>query len=310
MRCRAPGPAPARQERPPAADDVAPPAQDRAGSDDQPHRRQALRRYRSCKQRQPRPVRPRQTRVSARPLALSHSELMAQHKDLGVLPPPLPPRQAQQRHGMGRNQEDQLQAHKPKIIPRPGRQRPAGHVPDAWPSSQRSAEHPARWHRFSAPTGYPGSRRRAARRAGLGDEAVAMAADRSDGAGPDRSLVAGTPRARRYPPRAERRDPGQLPDPSGMSARRSSSSAKEPVALPSSTLAAIDLPTPAIRCSATPISAVTSCGWAAMARAALLETRARNGSPPVRTIRSAYSSCRRDGVNGLGHDSILPRLTG
>jgi len=44
--------------------------------------------------------------------------------------------------------------------------------------------------------------------------------------------------------------------------------------------------------------------------ASLLETRARNGSPPVRTIRSAYSSSRRDGVNGLGHDSILPRLTG
>jgi hypothetical protein len=27
--------------------------------------------------------------MSARPLALSHSELMAQHKDLDVLPPPL-----------------------------------------------------------------------------------------------------------------------------------------------------------------------------------------------------------------------------
>jgi hypothetical protein len=79
-----------------------------------------------------------------------------------------------------------------------------------------------------------------------------------------------TPRARRRLPRAERRDPGPLPDPSGMSARRSSSSAKEPVALTSSTLAPIDLPTPAVRCSATPISAVTSCGWAAMARAAFV----------------------------------------
>ena len=59
--------------------------------------------------------------MSARPRALSHSELMTQHKDLGVLPPPLPPRQAQQRHGTGDNQEDQLYAHKPKIIPRPGR---------------------------------------------------------------------------------------------------------------------------------------------------------------------------------------------
>ena len=161
MRCRAPGAAPARQPRPPAADDVALPAQDRAGSDDQPHRRQPLRRYRPRKQRQPRPVRPRQPRMSARPLTLSHRELMAQHKDLGVLPPRLPPRQAQQRHGTGDNQEDQLQACKPaslqackpKIIPRPGRPRPAWHVPDARPSSQRSAEHPARWHRFSAPTG-------------------------------------------------------------------------------------------------------------------------------------------------------------
>ena len=41
------------------------------------------------------------TRMSARLLALGHSELMTQHKDLGVLPPPLPPRQAQQRHGHG-----------------------------------------------------------------------------------------------------------------------------------------------------------------------------------------------------------------
>jgi hypothetical protein len=73
--------------------------------------------------------------MSARPLALSHSKLMAQHKDLGVLPPPLPPRQAQQRHSTGDNQEDQLQARKPKIIPRPGRPGPAWHVPDALPGS-------------------------------------------------------------------------------------------------------------------------------------------------------------------------------
>jgi len=121
MRCRAPGAAPARQPRPPAADDIAVPAQDRAGSDDQPHRRQALRRHRPRKQRQPRPVRPRQPPMSARPLALGDRELMAQHKNLGVLLPPLPPRQAQQRPGTGDNQEDQLHAHKPKIIPRPGR---------------------------------------------------------------------------------------------------------------------------------------------------------------------------------------------
>jgi len=119
MGCRAPGAAPARQPRPPAADDVAVPAQYRAGSDDQPRRRQALRWHRPREQCQPCAVRPRRTRMSARPLALSHSELMAQHQDLGVLPPPLPPRQAQQRHGTGDNQEDQLYAHKPKIIPRP-----------------------------------------------------------------------------------------------------------------------------------------------------------------------------------------------
>ncbi len=129
VRCRAPGAVPARPARPPAADDVPMPAQDRAGSDNQPHPCQALRRYRPCKQRQPRPVRPRQTPMSARPLALGHSELMAQHEDLGVLPPPPPPRQAQQRHGTSDHQEDQLQAHKPKIIPppaeqdRPGRRR-------------------------------------------------------------------------------------------------------------------------------------------------------------------------------------------
>jgi hypothetical protein len=103
--------------------------------------REALCRHRPRKERQPRPVRPRQTRMSARPPALGHSELIAQHQDLGVLPPPLPPRQPQQRHGTGDSQEDQLQPHKPKIIPRP-RRRPAG----------QPTEHPARWHRFSAPT--------------------------------------------------------------------------------------------------------------------------------------------------------------
>jgi hypothetical protein len=54
------------------------------------------------------PVRPRQTRMSTRPLTLGDSKLMAQHQD----------------------QVDQLQAHKPKIIPpRPARtfQPGAGH---------------------------------------------------------------------------------------------------------------------------------------------------------------------------------------
>ena len=65
-----------------------------------------------------RPVRPRQPRMSPRPLAQGHRELMAQHQDLGVLPPRLPPRQAQHRHGPGHDEEHQLQAHKPKIIAR------------------------------------------------------------------------------------------------------------------------------------------------------------------------------------------------
>jgi hypothetical protein len=140
MRCRAPGTAPARPACPPAADDIPLPAQDRAGSDDQPHRCQALRRDRPREQRQPRPVRPRQTRMSARPLALGRSELMAQHKDLGVLPPLLPPRQPQQRHGTGDNQEDQLQPHKPQIIPPPGRAPRVGQTPTARPLRQAFAQ--------------------------------------------------------------------------------------------------------------------------------------------------------------------------
>jgi hypothetical protein len=51
-------------------------------------------------------------------LALGHIELMTQHQDLGILPPRLAARQAQQRHGPGNNKKDQLQAHKPKIIAR------------------------------------------------------------------------------------------------------------------------------------------------------------------------------------------------
>jgi hypothetical protein len=60
-------------------------------------------------------------------LALGNRELMAKDQYLGVLPPRLAPRQAQQRHDPGDNEEDQLQAHKPKIIARPPkRRRPAG----------------------------------------------------------------------------------------------------------------------------------------------------------------------------------------
>jgi hypothetical protein len=70
----------ARQSRPAAADDVAMPSHDRAGSHDQPHRREALGRQRPGEQRQPRPVRPRQTRMSRRLLTLGDGELMAQHQ--------------------------------------------------------------------------------------------------------------------------------------------------------------------------------------------------------------------------------------
>jgi hypothetical protein len=58
------------------------------------------------------------------PLAQGHSELMAQHQDLGVLPPLLPVRQPEQRHDTGYGQEDQPQAHEPKIIPRRDGPRP------------------------------------------------------------------------------------------------------------------------------------------------------------------------------------------
>ena len=76
--------------------------------------------------------------AGAGPLAQRDSELMAQHQDLGVLPPLLPARQPEQRHGTGYGQEDQLQAHKPKIIAPPDGPRPARPAPDAGP---RSAEH-------------------------------------------------------------------------------------------------------------------------------------------------------------------------
>ena len=87
---------------------------------------------------QPRPVRPRQPRMSPRPLAQRHRELMAQHQDLGVLPPRLPPRQAQHRHGPGHYEEDQLQAHKPKIIAR----RPEPDLPARHRSRDRADDVP------------------------------------------------------------------------------------------------------------------------------------------------------------------------
>ncbi|HLI76032.1 MAG TPA: hypothetical protein VKV02_03735 [Acidobacteriaceae bacterium] len=56
---------------------------------------------------------------------------MAQHQNLGVLPPRLPPRQAQHRHGPGHDEEAQLQAHKPKIIAPRDRPAPAPRHPNA-----------------------------------------------------------------------------------------------------------------------------------------------------------------------------------
>ena len=76
-----------------------------------------------------------------RPFPQGDSQLVPQHEDLGVLPPRLPPPQTQQRHDTGRDEEDQLQAHKPKIIPPPARPAPASPAPDA-------AGHPPRWHGF------------------------------------------------------------------------------------------------------------------------------------------------------------------
>jgi len=74
--------------------------------------------------------------MGTRPLALGDSELMAQHEDLGVLPPLLPPRQPQQRHATGDNQKDQTQPHKPKIIPLPGQAARAEQRPVSGASGQ------------------------------------------------------------------------------------------------------------------------------------------------------------------------------
>jgi len=63
--------------------------------------------------------------MSPRPIAQGNRELMAQHQDRAVFPPRLPSGQAQHRHDTGDNEEDQLQAHKPKIIARPPACKPA-----------------------------------------------------------------------------------------------------------------------------------------------------------------------------------------
>jgi hypothetical protein len=67
--------------------------------------------------------------MRARLLALGDRELMAKHQYLGVLPPRLAPRQAHQRHDPGCNEEDQLQARKPKIIARSPKRRPPRRPP-------------------------------------------------------------------------------------------------------------------------------------------------------------------------------------
>jgi hypothetical protein len=144
---RYPGPAVA----PPTASFGALPPQDGARGDDQPHRGETVDRQRPGQQGKQRPVRPRQPGASPRPLTPGDSELVAQHEDLGVLPPRLLARQAQQRHGTGNDQEDQLQAHKPKIIPPPVGPRPARYLPNARP---RSTGPLPRWYRFSAPSGH------------------------------------------------------------------------------------------------------------------------------------------------------------
>jgi len=78
--------------------------------------------------------------MSPRPLAQGHRGLMAQHQDLGVLPPRLPPRQAQHRHGTGHDEEDQIQAHKPEIIARqPNQTCPPGIVHLTEPTASRNA---------------------------------------------------------------------------------------------------------------------------------------------------------------------------
>jgi hypothetical protein len=76
--------------------------------------------------------------MSPRPLAQGHRELMAQHQDLGVLPPRCPPRQAQHRHGPDDDEEDQLQAHKPKIIAR----QPEPNLPARYRSRDRADDVP------------------------------------------------------------------------------------------------------------------------------------------------------------------------
>jgi hypothetical protein len=105
-RRRTAGPASARHAHPTPAEDVTLPAQDRGRSHEQPHRGKAFDGQRPREQGQPGPVGPCQPGMRARLLALCDRELMAKDQYLGVLPPRLAPRQAQQRHDPGNNEEN------------------------------------------------------------------------------------------------------------------------------------------------------------------------------------------------------------
>jgi hypothetical protein len=120
------------------------------------------------------------------PLALGDSELMAQHQGLRVLPPRLPPRQAQHRHRTGHDQEISFKpTGRRSSHLRTDQVLPARH-PNAGPSQPRSAEHLPRWRRFSASTPSLGSLAPSARSAPR--PAHRPAACRCDG---DRSTASG-----------------------------------------------------------------------------------------------------------------------
>ena len=138
-RPRPSGVAAAGSARPAATEDVTVPLQDGTGGDDEPQPGEALDRQRPGQQRQPRPIRSSQPRMSPILLALGDSQLVAQDQDLGVFPPHLPPGQAQQRHGAGADEEDRFQVHKPKIIARAAGHRPAHRPPGPGPGPGRGA---------------------------------------------------------------------------------------------------------------------------------------------------------------------------
>ncbi len=137
---------------PAATEDVTVPPQDGAGSDDEPEAGEAPDWQRPGQQRQPRPIRPRQPRMSPRLLALGDSQLMVQDQDLGVLPPHLPLGQAQQRHGAGDDEEDQFRpTSRSSSHAQPGADRPTGHLAQAQAQAERLPRICAGWQRFRHP---------------------------------------------------------------------------------------------------------------------------------------------------------------